>query len=87
MVVQLGNINLPVDSILWTVFDCNWKVSTVVETSELAGSDHSASSGSSYWLLDLWGWLGLIGAKRLASFSFTLLEHYIQKWKLQKSNL
>lgn len=35
MVVELSNINLPVDSVLGSVLNGDWKISTVVESAEL----------------------------------------------------
>ena len=35
MIVELGNIDLPVDSVLRSVLDGDWEISTVVEATEL----------------------------------------------------
>ena len=36
MVVKLLNLYFPIDSVLWSVLNSNWKISSVVETSKLA---------------------------------------------------
>lgn len=73
VVVQLRGVNLPVNFVLRTMLNCNWKVSAVVETAELTGSNRSTSDSACLWLLDLWCRFWFVRAKRLAAFAFTLL--------------
>lgn len=57
MIIELLDLNLPVDSVLGTVLNGNWKVTSVVESSELTRWDNSLIESSSLWLL--WGGLFL----------------------------
>ena len=74
MVVELGYIDFPVDFVLWSVFNGDWEISTVIESTEFRWVDSSSSSGSSLWLL--WGWFSLRLHERggFASNSHTLLQ-------------
>jgi len=47
MVVELGDINFPVDLVLGSVVDGDGEISSVVEASELTGRDGSRLNGSS----------------------------------------
>ena len=51
MVVELLDLNLPVDAVLGSVLDGNRKVTAVVEAAELAGRDGSVVEGTSSGLL------------------------------------
>ena len=55
MVIELGNIDLPLDLVLWSMLNANWKISSVIETTELTWLNFSWSNSSSSWLLC--GWL------------------------------
>ena len=74
MVVELLNFDFPVDSVLWTMFNGNWEVTSVVESSELTGWDVSLIESSSLWLL--WGgsFLWLIQTSGLTSETFSLFQ-------------
>jgi len=74
MVIELLNFHFPVDSVLWTVFNGNWEVTSVVESSELTGWNVSLIESSSLWLL--WGgsFLWLIQTSGLTSETFSLFQ-------------
>ena len=76
MVVELSDVDLPVDFVLRSVLNSNWQVSSVVETAEFTGSDASLGDGASLWLLDLFLGLSLSEASAFASSSASLFEHY-----------
>ena len=46
MIVKLGDFNFPGNFVGLTVLNLNWKVSTIVETTELTGGNSSATSGA-----------------------------------------
>ena len=75
MEVKLSHIYLPVDSILWSMLNGNWKITSVVEPTELRWSNHSSSSGTCFWLQ--WGWffLWFKCGETLSSDSHTLLKN------------
>ena len=74
MVIELLNVDFPVDLVLRSVLDGDWEISSVVEGSELRNRDSSAVDGTSLWLL--WNWLGLWFVERnsLSTESITLLQ-------------
>jgi hypothetical protein len=74
MVIQLLNINFPVDFVLGSVFNGYWEISSVIEQTELRNWDSSAVYGSSLWLL--WYWLSnwFVERGRFSSESISLLE-------------
>ena len=76
VVVELRAMNLPVNCVLRAVFNGDRQVTAVVETTELARSNHAAGNCACLWLLDLRSRLGLVGAERLAAQSVTFLKHY-----------
>lgn len=39
MVVELHDVDLPEDLVWWAVLNCNWQVTTIVETSEFRWND------------------------------------------------
>lgn len=59
MVVKLHNVDFPENSVLLSVLNCDWEISTIIETSELAWDNGACSNGTCAWLLDwwLWNWL------------------------------
>jgi hypothetical protein len=74
VVVQLGHVDLPVDFVLRSMLDSNGEVSAIVETAELAGSDHSAGNCACLGSLDLGSWLRLVHAECLSARAFTFLQ-------------
>jgi hypothetical protein len=79
MVVELHNINLPLDFVLGTVLNGNGEVSTVVETTEFGGNDRAAETGTSFGLLG-WGLgLGLLEGSGLSTDAVSLLEDGLSK--------
>jgi hypothetical protein len=74
VIVELLNLNLPVDTQLRAVLDGDWKVTTVVETPELAGRNWSSVKGSCFGLLRYGLLLRLEKAERAASNTFTFLD-------------
>ena len=48
MVVELSDIDFPVDLVLGSVIDSDGEISSVVEASELTGGDHSGFNGTSF---------------------------------------
>ena len=73
MVVELCDINLPVDSVLRSVFNSDWEISTIVESAEFRGWDLSSLDSSCDWLLNNWflPWLAQRGG--VSSNTLTLL--------------
>ena len=74
MIIKLLDIYFPVDFVLWTVFNGDWKISSVVEKSEFTYWNLSTVNGSSSWFEWNWLWFSLIQAEALSSKSITLLE-------------
>ena len=74
VIVELLDFNLPVDTQLRAMLDCDGKVTTVVETPELAGRHRSSVKGSSLRLLGCGLLLRLEKAERTASNTFTFLD-------------
>ena len=74
MVIELLNFDFPVDSVLWTVLNGDWEITSVVESSELTGWDSSLIESSSLWLL--WGgsFLWFIQTSGLTSETFSLFQ-------------
>jgi len=60
MIIQLLNIDLPCDFILWSMLDGNWQVTSIVEESEFTDWDSSSVDSSSNWLLGKWLWFWLV---------------------------
>lgn len=85
MVIELGHINFPLDLVLWAMLNADWKISSVVETTELTGLNFSWSSSSSSWLLWSWLLLWLQEGGGLSSNSHTLLKDTC--WDNDKSGL
>jgi hypothetical protein len=54
VVIELLDLYLPVDAVLWAVLNSNRQVTSVVETSELTRNDRAALGSSGYGLLDNW---------------------------------
>ena len=74
MIVELLNLNLPVDAVLGTVLDGNGEVSAVVEAAELTGRDGSVIEGTSSGLLRCRPVLGLKEADCAATDTLTFLN-------------
>lgn len=74
VVVELLDLNLPVDTVLGSVLNGNGEVSAVVEAAELRGWDGAVVEGSSDRLLRCRPLLGLVEADGLASEALSLLE-------------
>jgi len=75
MIIKLLNINFPIDFILWTMFNCYWKISSVVEKSEFTDWDLSTIDGTSSWLKWDWFSLWLIQTETLSSKAITFLKN------------
>jgi len=73
MVVKLLDLDLPVNFVWGTVLDGDWKISSIVEKTELRNWNPSFISGSSSRLLSRWVRFGKIGTEGLASGSITFL--------------
>jgi hypothetical protein len=74
VVVKLLNLNFPIYSILRAVLNSNGKVTTVVESAELACRDGAIVKGTSSWLLGRRLVLGLEEADCAATNTLTLLN-------------
>lgn len=74
MIVELSYINFPVDSILLSMLDGNWEVSSVVESSEFRWCDSSFSDCTSLWFLLTWFLLWLKEGRSVSTKSHTLLQ-------------
>ncbi len=74
MVVKLLNLNFPIYSVLRAVLNSDGKVTTVVESTELASGDGTLVKGTSSWLLRCRLLLGLKEADSAATDTLTLLN-------------
>lgn len=74
MVIELGDINFPVDFVLRSVVDGDGEISSVIEASELTGGDVSGSNSSSFGGGELGGLLGLGEGSGLASTAVSFLK-------------
>lgn len=74
VVVQLLDLNFPVDAVLRSVLDGNWEISSVVEASELAGRDVSHVECACLGFLRCRSLLWLVEADCLASESLSFLQ-------------
>lgn len=74
MVVELLNFYFPVDFVLGSVLNGDWKISSVVKESELRNWNMASVDGSSYWFLGNWLQFWSIQACALSSETITLLE-------------
>jgi hypothetical protein len=74
MVVELLDLNLPVDAVLGSMLDGNREVTAVIEAAELAGRDGSVVKGTSSGLLRCRPVLGLEEADGAATDTLTLLD-------------
>lgn len=74
MVVELLDLNLPVDAVLGAVLDGNGKITAVVEAAELAGRDGSVVEGTSSGLLRCRPVLRLEEADCAATDALTFLD-------------
>jgi len=52
MIIELLNLDLPLNLVLGTMLNSNWKISTVVEETELADGDLTSHNGTSPRLLN-----------------------------------
>jgi len=74
MIVELHYINLPEDLVLGSVFNGDWKVTTVIETSEFAVKDWTGLACTGNWCLNNWLWFGLVKREWLTTNTLTLLK-------------
>jgi hypothetical protein len=74
VVVELLDLNFPVDAELGTVLDGDGEVSAVVETTELRRGDRAAVESAGLGLLRSGLFLGLVQADHLAAEALTLLK-------------
>lgn len=74
MVIELSDINFPVNLVLRSMLDGDGEISSVVEASELGGSNGSALNGTGYGSgsLGLFFWLG--EGVGLTTLSISLFE-------------
>jgi hypothetical protein len=81
VVVELGDVNLPVNAVLRAVFNGDGEVTAVVEATELRRGDGSALGGSSLGFLGRWLVLGLEQRACLASEAFTAFQNVYGSYK------
>lgn len=74
VVVQLLDLNLPIDTVLGTMLNCDGEVASVVESTELRSRDVSFVEGTSDGLLRCRPLLGLEEADSAATETFALLD-------------
>ena len=67
MVVELADIDLPLDFVRGSVLDLDGEISTVIEAAELGDGDGTAVDGTSLGLDDSRLGLGLVEGADLAS--------------------
>jgi len=75
MVIKLLDINFPINFVLWTMFNGNWKISSIVEKSEFTDRDLSTVYCSSSWLNWNWFCFWLIQTKALSTESISLFQN------------
>ena len=73
VVVKLLNFNLPVDSVLRSMLNSNWEISTVIEATERTGRNGAFVESTSSWLLWCRLLLGLEKADSAATETLALL--------------
>ena len=78
MVVELADVNLPLDFVRGTVLDLDGKISTVIEAAELRDGDSSAEVGTSAGLHNGGLGLGLVKGADLASVALAS-SHVVYK--------
>ena len=74
MVVELLDLNLPVNAVLRAVLNCNREISTVVETAELTCGNGTIVESTSPGFLRCWLVLRLKKADSAATETLTLLD-------------
>jgi hypothetical protein len=74
VVVELLDLNLPVDAELGSVLDGDGEVSAVVETTELRRGDRAAVESAGLGLLRSGLFLGLVQADHFAAETLTLFK-------------
>jgi hypothetical protein len=73
MVVELLDFNLPVDTVLRSMLNGDWEISTIIEASEFRGWDEPLVKCTSLGLLGSWLFFGLVQADNLASKTLSFL--------------
>ena len=74
VVIELLDLDFPLDAVLRAVLNCNWQISSVVEESEFTDWDLSSVHSSGLWLLYGWLFSWLVQTCAFSSESITLLE-------------
>jgi hypothetical protein len=74
VVVELLDLDLPVDAVLRTVLDSDGEIAAVVEAAELGRGDRAVVEGAGNGLLRCGLFLGLVQADGLAAEALTFLE-------------
>lgn len=74
VIIELLNLNFPVDTVLGSMLNCNGEITSVVEASEFGGRDVSLVEGTSNGLLRCRLFLGLKKADSTATKTFTFLK-------------
>ena len=74
MVVELLNIDFPVDLILGSMFNGDWEISSIVKQSKFRNWNSSAVNCTSSWFLRNWLSNGLIEWHSLSTVSITFLK-------------
>lgn len=74
MVIELHNVDLPLDFVLGTVFNGNGEISAVVEATEFGGNNSATLNGTSDGLLGRGLGLGLLEGSGLSTNAISLLE-------------
>ena len=74
VIVKLLNINFPWNLVLWTVFNANGKVASVVEQSKFTSWNFSSVTSTSNWFLLRWLCLSYIQANWFSTRSISFFE-------------
>lgn len=74
VIIELLNLNLPVDTILGSMLNCNGQVTSVVEASEFGSGNVSLVESTSNWLLRCRFLLWLKEADSAATETFSLFK-------------
>ena len=74
MIVELLNLNFPVNSKLWAMLDSNRQITTVIEASELTGRHWSSVKRTCYWFLRSRFLFGLEETESTTTYTLALLN-------------
>jgi len=78
MIVELLDFYFPVNFVLRSMFNCNWKITSIIESSELTGRDSSSVYCSCFRFLGQWL---VLGFQQTCGFSSKTLSFFQNGYK------